>query len=284
MYKRLLAAAAVLTGMILLLYPFIADLFYAARTEGVISALDEAAEEENDDEKIQEMLAGAEAYNQRLREAYMPVPDLKAPEEGLAGKEQEYESLLSFDQAGIIGYVSIPCIDVELPIYHGTSEEVLKKGAGHLYGTSLPIGGESTHTVITAHTGFGRARFFTDLIEVKKGDLFTITIPGRRLIYQADQIKVVAPEDTSDLVIEEGKDYCTLITCTPYGINSHRLLVRGVRVQEKAVFLEKAGEDHRHEWLASEWVSHYLFSLLTAAAVMTGAAAVITVIRRMRKA
>ena len=284
MYKRLLAAAAVMTGMILLLYPFLADLLYAARTEGVISVLDEAADEENGDEQVREMLADAESYNQRLREAYMPVPDLKAPEEGLAGKEKEYESLLSFDRAGVIGYVSIPCIDVELPIYHGTSEEVLKKGAGHLYGTSLPLGGESTHTVITAHTGFGRARFFTDLTEVKKGDLFTITIPGRRLIYQADQIKVARPEDTSDLVIEEGKDYCTLITCTPYGINSHRLLVRGVRVQEKAAFLEKAGEDHQHEWLASEWVTHYLFSLLTAAAVMTGAAAVITVIRRMRKA
>ena len=282
--RALFAGAAVLAGLGLVIYPFIADLFYEYRTEGVISALDEAADGQSGEECFEVMLAQADEYNRELREEYYLEPDLAVPEAKLPGGEKEYQSLLSFDETGIMGYVSIPCIDVNLPVYHGADDAVLKKGAGHLFGTSLPVGGRGTHAVITAHTGFGKARFFTDLTELRKGDCFVITVPGRRLLYCIDRITVVSPEDTSPLTIEEGKDYCTLLTCTPYGINSHRLLVRGERVEEPDVSEDDIPEENKRGVFESEWVRRYLFSLLTACTAMTGAAAVITVIRRMSRA
>ena len=130
---------------------------------------------------------------------------------------------------GVMGFIKIPCIDVSLPIYHGTSEAVLEIGAGHLQGTSLPIGGESTHSVITGHTGLSSAKLFTDLTELEEGDMFFLNVMGEKLAYKIDQITKVLPEEISNLKIENGKDYCTLVTCTPYGVNTHRLLVRGER-------------------------------------------------------
>lgn len=281
--RALFAGAAVLVGLGLTIYPFLADLLYEYRTEGVISALDEAADGQSGEERREAMLAQADEYNRKLREEYYLEPDLAVPEAKLPGGEAEYQSLLSFDETGIMGYVSIPCIDVTLPVYHGAGDAELKKGAGHLFGTSLPVGGSGTHAVITAHTGFGKARFFTDLTELRKGDCFVITVPGRRLFYRTDRITVVSPEDTSPLAIEEGKDYCTLLTCTPYGINSHRLLVRGERVEETVSSAAEIPEESKRSIFESEWVRRYLFSLLTACSAMTGAAAVITVVRRMRR-
>lgn len=281
--RALFAGTAVLVGLGLAIYPFLADLLYEYRTEGVISALDEAADGQSGEEDIEAMLAQADEYNRKLREEYYLEPDLAVPEAKLPGGETEYQSLLSFDETGVMGYVSIPCIDVDLPVYHGAGDAELKKGAGHLFGTSLPVGGSGTHAVITAHTGVGKARFFTDLTELRKGDCFVITIPGRRLLYRTDRITVVSPEDTSPLEIEEGKDYCTLLTCTPYGINSHRLLVRGERVEETVSSDAETLEESRRSVFESEWVRRYLYSLLTACTVMTGAAAVITAIRRMRR-
>jgi sortase A len=130
-----------------------------------------------------------------------------------------------------MGYIDIEKIGVELPIYHGVDEGVLKIGVGHLEGSSLPVGGENTHCILTGHRGLPSAKLFTDLDEMKIGDKFTVTVLDRVLTYEVDQIKVVLPEDTSELTIREGKDYCTLVTCTPYGINTHRLLIRGVRVE-----------------------------------------------------
>lgn len=282
--RALLTVAAVLIGSGLVIYPFLADAFYAYRTEEVILALDEAAQEQGGEERSREMLAQADEYNRKLREEYFLEPDLAVPAAKLPGGETEYQNLLSFDETGVMGYVSIPSIDVNLPVYHGAEDAVLKKGAGHLFGTSLPVGGSGTHAVITAHTGFGKARFFTDLTELREGDVFVITVPGRRLLYRTDQITVVAPEDTSPLTIEEGKDYCTLLTCTPYGINSHRLLVRGERAEEEIGAEEKLPEERKRGVLESEWFRRYLYSLLIAGSMMTGAAVVITAIRRMKKA
>ena len=279
---RAFAAAVVLTGLGLLFYPFLADEVYEYRTEGVIAALDEAADAETGEEKNRIMLMRAEAYNKRLRERYYPASALSIPYEESKSEEEEYDSLLSYENTGVMGYISIPCIDVNLPVYHGSSDAVLRKGAGHLFGSSLPIGGAGTHSVITAHTGFGKARFFTDLTQVKEGDCFEITVPGRRLLYRTDQIAVVRPEDTSLLAIEEEKDYCTLLTCTPYGINSHRLLVRGERVQEDAESVHSMKQERRKSILESEWVRRYLYSLLVVCSVMTGTAAVTTAVRRMR--
>lgn len=140
-----------------------------------------------------------------------------------------YEEILDFGD-GLMGYVSIPCIGVQLPVYHGVSAEVLSKGVGHMPATAFPVGGAGSHSVLTGHTGLPSAELFTDLVKMKPGDQFSITVADSVLTYEVDQIKTVSPLDGSDLVPVSGEDYCTLLTCTPYGINSHRLLVRGHRV------------------------------------------------------
>ncbi len=172
--------------------------------------------------------AEAEAYNKAIYELGSAAA-LVSPET-IPG----YENLLDVNGSGIMGYVTIDKIDEQLPIYHGTDAEVLAAGVGHLQGSSLPIGGENTHSVISAHRGMPSALLFTRLDELEEGDTFTITILDRLLTYEVDQIFIILPTEYEDLYIEEGKDLCTLLTCTPYGINTHRLLVRGVRTDNAA--------------------------------------------------
>ena len=145
-----------------------------------------------------------------------------------------------------MGTISIPAIGVKLPIYHGTSEKILEKGIGHLEGTSLPIGGENTHTVLTGHTGLSNAKLFTDLTELEKGEVFFLNILGEQLVYQVDQIQKVLPSNLEELYIKKGKDYCTLVTCTPYGVNTHRLLVRGTRIQHGEDFIDSQNIKKKH--------------------------------------
>lgn len=179
------------------------------------------------DMDLQKMLDSAMLYNEELVET---SPNLINPNMEEYEERDRYLSLLNPLGDGMMGYVSIDSIDVNLPIYHGTSETELQTGVGHLVGSSLPIGGPSTHTVLAGHSGLPSARLFTDLEDLRKGDIFVITTLGMRLGYEVDSMDVVLPEDVHDLKIEEGEDYATLVTCTPYGINSHRLLVRGHRV------------------------------------------------------
>ena len=150
------------------------------------------------------------------------------------GKVEGYNDTLNVSVGGMIGYLKIEKIGVELPVYHGTSSEVLNVGVGHLEGSSLPVGGESTHCVMSAHRGLPSSKLFTDLDRLEEGDTFQIVVLDQILTYMVDQVKVVLPTETSDLQIIEGGDYCTLFTCTPYGINTHRLLVRGVRIETVA--------------------------------------------------
>ena len=170
----------------------------------------------------------AQAYNQSLPAAYPADPFTGENVRDFTGTE--FETFPMVQQGSMIGYVEIEAIDVYLPIYYGTSAEVLQKGAGLVDNTSLPVGGEGTHAVIAAHTGLASKKLFTDLTEVQEGTVFFIHVLDMNLAYQVDQIKAVLPEDVSDLFIEEGKDYVTLLTCTPYGVNDHRLLVRGTRI------------------------------------------------------
>ena len=169
------------------------------------------------------MFQAAYDYNQALYETDYPLMDY----EEIPG----YYDTLKLPGSSIIGYVKIDKIGVELPIYHGTSDEVLNVGVGHLEGTSLPVGGENTHSVMSAHRGLPSAKLFTDLDRLEPGDTFQITVLDQVLTYQVDQVKVITPTEAEDLLIAEGKDYCTLFTCTPYGINTHRLLVRGIRIE-----------------------------------------------------
>ena len=177
------------------------------------------------EEEKDTMLKKADTYNEKLKDVNRPF--LNYAEAG------DYNSILDISGTGIMGYVTIEKLGVELPIYHGTSEGVLQVAAGHLEGSSLPVGGEGTHSVLSAHRGLPSARLFTNLDKMEAGDTFTVTVLDRKLTYQVDQIKIVEPQEINDLTIEEGKDYCTLMTCTPYGINSHRLLVRGERISQE---------------------------------------------------
>ena len=176
-----------------------------------------------DDAQYETMLEQARAYNETLvgKEDRYNLNDSEA---------EEYNSLLDVTGTGIMGYVVIPKINVRLPIYHGTDPSVLEIAIGHIAGSSLPVGGESTHCVLSGHRGLPSAKLFTDIDQLKEGDQFMLEVLGDTLTYEVDQIKVVLPDELEDIEIEEGQDLCTLVTCTPYGVNTHRLLVRGHRV------------------------------------------------------
>lgn len=211
-----------IVGLSVLLYPAISEYINSKHASRVISEYNEKLSDSSTEE-LDAVFAKAEDYNKRLHDSPSAFfePDL------VSG----YEDTLDITGTGIMGYIDIDRINVELPIYHGIKKEVLQVGVGHLTGTSLPVGGESTHCVLSGHRGLPSAKLFTDLDELEVGDTFTITILDRRFTYEVDQIKIVLPEEFEDLRIADGKDYCTLLTCTPYGINTHRLLVRGVRIE-----------------------------------------------------
>ena len=217
----------VLAGLIIAAYPFISNYLYEQRQQDIITSYE--THQKTDTEKNEE-LENAKEYNKSLAAANVTVTDPFDPE-GLSDfSRREYETLLNVNEEGMMGYLEIPVIDVRLGIYHGTGEKVLKNGVGHLKNTSLPIGGEGTHAVLSAHAGLQEKKLFTDLELMKEGDVFYIHVFGETLAYETDRITVIEPHNTEALRIQEGKDYVTLVTCTPYGINSHRLLVRGKRI------------------------------------------------------
>ena len=191
----------------------------------------------------------------QLINSYKPdlVMNIALPYQDLTIMTMIYNNILNLDHSGIMGYLEIPCISVNLPIYHGTDAEILERGVGHLAASSIPVGGKSTHSVLTGHTGLSSAKLFTDLTEMKNDDLFFIHVLDRTLAYKVDQISVVKPEDTEKLQIIDGKDYVTLVTCTPYGVNDHRLLVRGARTK-----YEKTQESSiRQRNKDSQWMGTY---------------------------
>ena len=211
-----------LVGISLLLYPAFSN-YWNSKTQSRAIVAYEAVLEHLKPEDYSAMFQAAYDYNRALYETDYPLMDY----EEIPG----YYDTLKLPGSSIIGYVKIDKIGVELPIYHGTSDEVLNVGVGHLEGTSLPVGGENTHSVMSAHRGLPSAKLFTDLDRLEPGDTFQITVLDQVLTYQVDQVKVITPTEVEDLLIAEGKDYCTLFTCTPYGINTHRLLVRGIRIE-----------------------------------------------------
>ena len=219
--SNILLLLVFITGLSLLLYPGISDYINSKNQSRAVAAYNASAGRMTE-EDYSGFFDGAEDYNRRLfeTEGAFYQPELV----------DGYSDCLSINGGSIMGYVSIDRIKVELPIYHGTSPEVLNAACGHLEGSSLPCGGESTHCVLSAHRGLPSARLFTDLDELEAGDTFSISVLNRAMYYKVDQILIVEPEDADALQIVPGKDYCTLFTCTPYGINSHRLLVRGERI------------------------------------------------------
>lgn len=205
-----------------------------------------------DQKQKEQAFRKAEEYNKDLIKSVVQLTDpFKVKKSN--GETLIYNNILNIDHSGVMGYLEIPCISVNLPIYHGTDAEILERGVGHLAASSIPVGGKSTHSVLTGHTGLSSAKLFTDLTEMKKEDLFFIHVLDRTLAYKVDQISVVRPEDTRKLQIVKGKDYVTLVTCTPYGVNDHRLLVRGVRTK----YVKKQRSSIRPRNQDSQWMRTY---------------------------
>lgn len=218
----------------------------------------------------------AKRYADEYNAAIVPGTQLSDAfsQEALLWASEDYDDLVNLGGDGIMGYVEIPLIQVNLPIYHGTDSDTLDVGIGHLLGSSLPVGGESTHSVLTAHSGMANQKMFSDLDKLELGDVFYLKVLGETLAYQVDQINTVLPYDTTYLGITEGEDYCTLVTCTPFGVNTHRLLVRGIRIpyEEAEVIVEEKLQEE--ELPASTWEQQYIKGIL----VGIGAVIVITLL------
>lgn len=221
-FTTLLLILVLLAGLSLLLYPSVSDYWNSFHKTRAIATYAEEVANLNQDQ-YDEIWAAAESYNTSLADrvnAYL-LSD---------AQKEEYQQLLNVSGLGVMGYIEIPSIDCSLPIYHGTEESVLQIAVGHLEWSSLPVGGESTHCVLSGHRGLPSAKLFTNLDKLREGDIFLLRILDEVLTYEVDQILIVEPQEVGALQIVEGQDYCTLVTCTPYGINTHRLLVRGHRI------------------------------------------------------
>lgn len=236
-----IAAGMLVLGLAVLLYPSVSSAVNRQHGSYAIQQFQRQLDS-MDEANMKSALEEARAYNSQLKNG---VPD-----------EDGYEHILDFGN-GIMGYITIEKIDLMLPIYHGVSTQVLEKGIGHLPSSALPVGGEGNHTVLTGHTGLPSAKLFTDLVKLTEGDEFQVTVGNQSASYQVDQILVVLPQETEELLPDPEADYCTLVTCTPYGVNSHRLFVRGSRVEkvetETVEMLEETASDERFEllWLAA---------------------------------
>ena len=271
MKRWLLAAACGVVALGLLLYPLIGELM-SEKYHSDVETTYTAAIEDTDDAELTVQRQAAEQYNAMLANAAISEGGASAPP--LAYTEQ-------LTVGGVMCYVDIPKINVYLPVQHGTGAETLEKSVGHVVGTSLPVGGENTHAVLSAHSGMASSKLFSDIDQLTEGDIFYIHVLGNTLAYEVDGINTVVPTDTILLQIEEGKDLVTLVTCTPFGINTHRLLVRGHRVPYTPEQKASAAEEKP---VASSWTQHYLTGLgigLGVAAVIGGAC---FLVRRRRHA
>lgn len=273
----ILAILVFLAGISFLAYPAVSNLLYEKEQEELMEHYDRIVGENLTTDEQTAELQECREYNRGLLQGGVLLTDPFDMSQ-LDPSAMPYAGLLNVDQEGGMAYLRIPAIDVELMIYHGTEEEVLQKGVGHLQGSSLPVGGTGTHCVLSAHTGLNDKKLFTDLDQLENGDVFYIHVLGEILAYQVDQIRVVLPEETEDLKINTQEDYVTLVTCTPYGINTHRLLVRGTRVP-----YEEEREQSDGTLRKGSWLEQYRLAAFAGLAVVLTAAAGGFLWRRVRK-
>ena len=258
MKRKILLILAAVFGFILslgiALYPMVSTIYNEQHQSKIHTQFLQQVED-TDDSKLQEALQHARAYNAALNGI---LADENFSETALMGASEDYDAQLNVTGRGIMGYVSVPKINVTLPIYHGTDSGTLERGIGHLLGTSLPVGGDSTHSVLTAHSGMASQRMFSDLPQLKEGDVFYLEVLNETLAYQVDQIKTVLPHDTTYLGIEAEQDLCTLVTCTPFGVNTHRLLVRGHRIpyEEAETIIQQ--QEQADVKVSSTWQNEYI--------------------------
>ena len=275
-----IAALAFLIALGITLYPMIST-WYNERHQAEVHILYQEKVEQVDNTKLIEAKELAVAYNQTILPGAQDEDSFS--KEALLSASENYGSLLNLAGDGIMGYVEVPTIGVTLPIFHGTNNSTLERGVGHLLGSSLPVGGESTHSVLTAHSGMASQKMFSDLDRLKIGDIFFLDVLGEKLAYQVDQIKTVLPYDTTFLQTEIGNDLCTLVTCTPFGVNTHRLLVRGTRIEyeEAEVIVEEKLETE--EPVKSTWEQQYLQGILIGLGAVFVLGLVVFIVWRFRR-
>ena len=271
MKRWLLAAACGVVALGLLLYPLVGELL-SEKYHSDVETTYTAAIEGTDDTELTAQRQAAEQYNAMLANATISEGGASAPP--LAYAEQ-------LTVGGVMAYVDIPKINVYLPVQHGTGAETLEKSVGHVVGTSLPVGGSSTHAVLSAHSGMASSKLFSDIDRLAEGDTFYIHVLGDTLAYEVDGINTVLPTDTSLLQIEEGKDFVTLVTCTPFGVNTHRLLVRGHRVPYVP---EQKAETAEAQKATSSWMQHYLTGLVIGLGAVAMVGGAYFLVRRVRHA
>lgn len=243
------------------LYPLVSN-YVSQKYASTIYTKYEEMIQNVDETELQEARRLADSYNEEL------APVSAYDKEGISEASHNYDSLLNLGGNGIMGYIEIPCIQVNLPIYHGTDTETLERGVGHLLGSSLPVGGSGTHAVLSGHSGMAGQKMFTDLLQMKTGDIFYLHVLGETLAYEVDSLNTVLPHDTSLLGITDDSDLCTLITCTPIAVNSHRLLVTGHRIPFEATreIVEEAQQEDAE--VESAWEQEYLRGLHIALAIV----------------
>lgn len=272
-------AVVFFAGILLMFYPFISNFLYEREEANQEAYYDNLVQEKAETQDLSREWKDAREYNDSLRAGGVLLTD-PFGKARLDPTEYPYAGLVNINGDGIMGYLDIPVIDVSLPVYHGTEENVLQKGVGHLQASSLPVGGIGSHAVLSAHTGLPGKKLFTDLDQLKLGDVFYLKVMDDKLAYQVDQIKVVEPDQTDDLRIHAEHDYVTLITCTPYGINSHRLLVRGTSIPYEEALKQEQQQDRA---IVGTWRSEYLKALLVGILLFGLILTVILLLRRRKR-
>lgn len=281
--KRFVPIIAILCVLLLGIgvtaYPLISNYLYDKNKSQVLTDY-KGASSDLSFEETDRMIREVEKYNASLLSARAVLTDPFDPTAVKPGGEARYKTLLNVHKDGIMGYVEIPVIDLTLPVYHGTSPDILEQGIGHLENTSLPIGGKSTHAVLTGHTGLAGKKMFTDLSQLRRGDVFYIHVLGKVLAYQTERRIIAEPKDTSSLAIVPGKDMVTLFTCYPYGINSHRLLVQGERIPYKAAV---AAQKEQNRDAGSPWKNEYKKAVGLCLAIYIPLTLIILLILRIKR-
>lgn len=253
MVKKILVTLFIGASLVMMFYPWISNFVNQHQADITVDNY-KKKEKSLSEEQKEEMWKKAQMYNADLAKNQVELTDPFVESKSAIKSGLIYNNLLNIDKSGMMCYLEIPCINVNLPVFHGTAASTLERGIGHLEGSSLPVGGKSTHAVLTGHTGLNNAKLFTDLTEVKEGDLFFLHTLGKDLAYRVIGTEVVLPEETQDLLIRKGKDLVTLITCTPYGVNSHRLFVTGIRTKYTPEEKENAKDDRSKD---SQWMNEY---------------------------
>lgn len=276
MVKKILVTLFIGASIVMMLYPWISNFVNQHQADITVDNY-KKKEKSLSEEQKEEMWKKAQMYNADLAKNQVELTDPFVESKSAIKSGLIYNNLLNIDKSGMMCYLEIPCINVNLPVFHGTAASTLERGIGHLEGSSLPVGGKSTHAVLTGHTGLNNAKLFTDLTEVKEGDLFFLHTLGKDLAYRVIEIEVVLPEETQDLLIRKGKDLVTLITCTPYGVNSHRLFVTGIRTKYTPEEKENAKDDRSKD---SQWMNAYKKAAIIGLAI---ALAVIVLLKGLSK-